>query len=59
MMAAEGKAIDLDINDWSTVLLALCGARVKEVPVHKHLLGIARRIADDLAQALGIDALSL
>jgi hypothetical protein len=58
-MAAEGKAIDLDINDWSTVLLALCGARVKEVPVRKHLFGLARRIAGDLAQTLGIDALSL
>lgn len=24
-MAAEGKAIELDIHDWSKVLLALCG----------------------------------
>ena len=55
-MAAEEKAIDLDISDWSTVLLALCGPRGKEVRVHKHLLGIARGIANHLAEALGIDA---
>jgi len=55
-MAAEGKAIELDINDWSKVLLALCGTRVKEKPVCKHLLGIAGRIANHLAEALGIDA---
>ncbi len=54
-MAAEGKAIDLDINDWSTVLLALCGPRVKEVRVQKHLLRIAARIANHLAGALGIE----
>ena len=29
-MAAEGKTIDLDINDWSRVVLALCGPRVNE-----------------------------
>jgi hypothetical protein len=55
-MAAENKAIDLDINDWSTVLLALCGTRAKEMPVRKQLLGVARRIAARLAEALGIDA---
>ena len=55
-MAAEGKAIELDINDWSKVLLALCGTRVKETPVRKQLLVIGRRIADHLAEALGIDA---
>ena len=54
-MAAEGGVIELDINDWSTVLLALCGTRVKGMPAHKHLLGIAKRIADHLAEALGID----
>ena len=55
-MAAEGKAIELDIHDWSKVLLALCGTRAREKVVCKHLLGIARRIADHLAEALGIDA---
>ena len=55
-MAAEGKTIDLDINDWSRVLLALCETGVKEMPVRKSQLGIARRIADHLAEALEIDA---
>ena len=58
-MAAEGKAIELDIHDWSKVLLALCGTRAREKAVCKHSLGIARRIADHLAEALGIDAPSL
>ncbi len=54
-MAAEGKAIELDINDWSRVLLALCGGRMKKTAGHKHLLGIARKIASHLAEVLGID----
>jgi len=58
-MAAEGKAIELDINDWSKVLLALCGTRVRQKSACKHLLGIARRIANHLAEALGIDAPAL
>lgn len=53
-MAAEGTPIDLDINDWSTVLLALCGSRAKEAAVRKHLLRTATRIANQLASALGI-----
>ena len=58
-MATEGKTIDLDINDWSRVLLALCETGVKEMPVRKSQLGIARRIADHLAEALEIDAPTL
>ena len=58
-MGAEGKAIELDVHDWSKVLLGLCETRAKEKPACKHLLGIARRIADHLAEALGIDAPSL
>ena len=58
-MAAEGKAIELDINDWSKILLALCGTRMKEMPVCEHLLRIGVRIADHLAGALGIDPPSL
>lgn len=54
-MAAENKTIELDINDWSTVLLALCGPKVDEESVRRHLLGIARRIANQLAETLGID----
>lgn len=53
-MAAAGTSIDLDINDWSTVLLALCGSRAKQMPVRKHHLGTATRIANQLADALEI-----
>ncbi len=58
-MVAEGKTIELDIHDWSKVLLALCGTRAREKAVCQHLLGIARRIGNHLAEALGIDAPSL
>jgi len=54
-MAAEGKTIDLEITEWSGVILALCGPKVDGDLAHRHLLGIARRIADQLAEALGID----
>jgi hypothetical protein len=54
-MAAEGHAVELDIHDWSQVLLALCGTTAKEKAVSKHSLRLARRIANDLAEALGID----
>jgi hypothetical protein len=58
-MAAEGNTIKLDISDWSKVLLALCGTRVTEPRVCKRLLGIARRIANHLAEALEIGAPSM
>ena len=54
-MAAENKTIELNIHDWSNVVSSLCGPRVDEVPVRKHLLEIAARIANQLAEALGID----
>ena len=54
-MAAEGKAIELDINEWSRVVLALCGSGGNEVSVHRHLLKIGTTIANQLAEALGID----
>jgi hypothetical protein len=54
-MAAEGKPIELDVTEWSSVLLPLCGARVKEESVRRHLHEIARKIAGQLAQELGID----
>jgi hypothetical protein len=54
-MAAEGKAIELDINDWSSVLLALCGPRGNSVRDHKHLLRVAVGISNRLAEALGIE----
>ena len=38
-MAAEGKPIELDIMEWSSVLLPLCGARVKEESVVQAFTG--------------------
>ena len=54
-MDVEGHAVELAVHDWSQVLLALCGTTAKEKTVPKHSLRIARRIANDLAEALGID----
>ena len=54
-MAVEGRAVELDTHEWSRVLLALCGGRMKETAGRKHLLEMAKRIAHDLAEALGID----
>jgi hypothetical protein len=53
-MAAEGRSVELGISDWSTVLLALCGARAKAIPIRKHLLRTATRMASQLADTLGI-----
>ena len=55
-MAADGKAVELDINEWSRIVLALCGSGGNEVSVHRHLLKIGTRIANQLAEALDIDA---
>jgi len=49
------KAVDLSVEDWSTVCLALCGTKVKEVRVRKHLFIVARKIVDGLSEALEID----
>jgi len=54
-MAAENNTIELAIPEWSRIILALCGPRVDGELTRKHLLGIARGIAVQLAQALGID----
>ena len=53
--AAEGKVTDLDVHDWSDVLSALCGSRVEGESARRELLGLARRIANQLAEALRID----
>jgi hypothetical protein len=58
-MAADGKAIELNVNEWNRILLALCGTRTNEMPICKRSLKTAGRIANDLAEALGIDAPSL
>ena len=54
-MVVESHPIELDVHEWSRVLLALCGGRMTETTSRKHLLGIAKRIANLLAEALGID----
>ena len=54
VMGAEGTSIDLDIHEWSRILLALCGTRAKEMAVRRHQLGTATRIANQLADTLGI-----
>ena len=54
-MAAEDKAIELDINDWSGVVSALCGAKVDRQSAHKRMLKMATRIATQLAEALNIE----
>ena len=58
-MVAGNKTTELDINDWSRVVFALCGPKVDEEPVRRHLFEIATRIANQLAEALGIDGPSL
>ena len=54
-MAAQGKTIDLEVNDWSRIILALCGPRSKKESNHKRLLKTAEGIASRLAEALHID----
>jgi hypothetical protein len=46
--------IDLSIGDWATVCLALCGATT-ETQGRNRLLGLAEKIAGQLAEALHID----
>ena len=58
-MAAEDKAIELDIHEWSRILLALCGTSAQDMPVRKQLLRVAKRIASQLADALEIAPPSL
>jgi hypothetical protein len=54
-MAAEGTIIDLEITEWSDIILALCGSGTDEEPTAGRLQGIARKIAGQLAEQLGID----
>jgi len=54
-MVVESHPIELDIHEWSRVLLALCGGRMTETTRRERLLGIAKRIANHLAEAIGID----
>ena len=54
-MAAAGESIELNITDWSCVVLSLCGAEGDKQWSKKQLLRLATRIANQLAEALGID----
>jgi hypothetical protein len=54
-MAAEGKTIDLEISDWSRIILALCAPKVDGESARRHLRKMATGIANQLAEALGID----
>ncbi|MGA2258301.1 MAG: hypothetical protein ABSG53_26860, partial [Thermoguttaceae bacterium] len=54
-MAAEGATIELEITEWSDIILALCGSGTDEEPTAGRLQGIARKIAGQLAQELGIE----
>ena len=51
-MALEGRCVELDIHEWSRVLLALCGGKTEESAGRRSL---AKRIANHLAEALGIN----
>lgn len=50
-----GERVDLSVGEWGKVCFALCSVRAKEVRVGKHLLRIAIKIANRLAEALDID----
>jgi hypothetical protein len=54
--AGEGGQFALAVEDWGTTCFALCGTRTKDTRVRKQLLGIAFKIANRLAEALGIAA---
>jgi len=54
-MAAEGKTIDLEINDWSRIILALSAPKIDAESARRRLLTMAKGIATQLAEALNID----
>jgi hypothetical protein len=55
-MAVTKQAADLSVDDWGSILFALCGQTAhREAQVRKQLLLIARKIAKCLSEALGID----
>jgi hypothetical protein len=53
-MAAEGKTIDLNVNEWGCILLALNGLKVDDRSGRERLLDIGSNIAARLAKRLGI-----
>lgn len=54
-MAAEGKTIDLNVNEWSCILLALSGLKIDDDSDREQLVDIGMDIAAHLAETLGID----
>jgi len=54
-MAAEGKTIDLNVNEWGCILLALIALKIDGDTVRAHLVDIGMDIAAQLAERLGID----
>ncbi|MBU4271524.1 MAG: hypothetical protein KKA28_06640 [Planctomycetes bacterium] len=55
-MAATEHAGALSVDDWGSIMLALCGGRTHPGSrVRKHLLTIAGRIAASLSEALRVD----
>ena len=54
-MAAEGRAVELDISDWGTVVSALCVPKAEAKSAGRRLLKMATRIATQLAEALNIE----
>lgn len=54
-MAAEEKPVELGVHDWSDVVSALCVAKAGGGSGRKEFLGLAKKIAGQLAQALGIE----
>lgn len=53
-LAAEDAAIDLNINEWGCILLALSGLKIDDESGREHLVNIGMDIAVHLAETLGI-----
>jgi hypothetical protein len=51
----EEVDIDLEISDWSRIILALCAPKVKTASARKRILEVAMAIAARLAETLGIE----
>ena len=54
-MTAENKRIELEVTEWRSLLFSLCWPEVRDESARRHYHDIGRRIADQLAEALGID----
>ena len=54
-MTAENKRMELDVTEWRSLLFSLCWPEVRDESARRLYHEIGRRIADQLAKALGID----